>query len=147
MTQEQKHGHRDRRPHDRLDAEQPERVGRREDRRHQRRERRNAKKNCDDEPSRECCHPKPCVVAKQHTRGGRNPLAAEKAMEDRIEMADKGCKSRKGNDEAGRDVVAMIAFASSTATNPLPASPTSVSTAAALLPVRSTLVAPGLFEP
>ena len=37
--------------------------------------------------------------------------------------------------------------ASSTANTPLPTSPSSVNSAAFLLPVRSTLVAPGLPEP
>ena len=39
------------------------------------------------------------------------------------------------------------ARAASTATSPLSASPASVSTAAVRLPVRSTLVAPGLPDP
>ena len=38
-------------------------------------------------------------------------------------------------------------LASSTATTPLPTSPSSVNSAAFLFPVRNTLVAPGLPEP
>src|SRR5690554_5517948 len=48
---------------------------------------------------------------------------------------------------AGSPHSRAAAVASQTANQPLAASPANVSAAAALLPVRNTLVAPGFFDP
>ena len=76
------------------------------------------------------------------------PLPPEKPMEHRIDVTEEHGERRAGGRQ--RSVTPARAEARARAippAQPLPASPASVSAAAILFPVRSTLVAPGLPEP
>ena len=88
-------------------------------------------------------------VQREHDAGaGRHALAACEAVEHREQVAEEHRERGRGHrPRRRRRVRRPSCCASQTASQPLTPSPTSVSAAAALLPVRSTLVAPGLPEP
>ena len=88
-------------------------------------------------------------VQREHdARRGGHALAAGEAMEHRIQMAEEhGERGARGRERGIAPARAQSIGGQHTATKPLTPSPSSVSAAAALLPVRSTLVAPGLPEP
>ena len=119
-------------------------VERREHGGDQRGQRRIAEEERDDEPGRQRRHAQHRVDAEHHAGRSGDALAALEAEEHRPEVAEEGGEPDQRDRALAQAISGAEATTSSTGTQPFSASSSSVRMAAALLPERSTLVAPGL---
>ena len=147
MPPEQQRADRDHRPCRQRVAEYVERAERHQRGGGQGRQRRDLeaeRHRRPDDDQREAERP---VQREQDARGGGHALAAFEAVKHRKEVADEHGERGGRNRPLRRAQPGRRDCARNTPSQPLTPSPTSVNSAAALLPVRSTLVAPGLPEP
>ena len=79
-----------------------------------------------------------------HAEGGGHALAALETEEYRVQVTEKGRRPRPARIPAS---LRSSRWQANTGMKPLRLSPSRVMAAAFLPPMRSTLVAPGLFEP
>jgi hypothetical protein len=83
----------------------------------------------------------------QHPGGGGHALAAPEVEEDRVQVAEEGGEAGDGRVLRLGAVGRAELLDEENRQPALSASPSRVSSAASLLPLRRTLVAPGLPEP